>query len=49
MVVTKLDKERADFGAALDSARSTFSRAIVPFTLPIGTEKISRASLMSFT
>lgn len=39
MVVTKLDKERADFGAALDSARSTFSRAIVPFTLPIGTEK----------
>jgi elongation factor G len=39
MVVTKLDKERADFGAALDSARGTFSRAIVPFTLPIGKEK----------
>lgn len=38
MVVTKVDKERADFGAALDSARSTFSRAIVPFTLPIGQE-----------
>ena len=38
MVVTKLDKERADFGAALDSARQTFSRAIVPFTLPIGQE-----------
>ncbi|HST51119.1 MAG TPA: elongation factor G [Pyrinomonadaceae bacterium] len=38
MVITKLDKERADFGAALDSARSTFSRAIVPFTLPIGQE-----------
>src|SRR5215210_2756537 len=39
MVVTKLDKERADFGAALDSATGTFSRAIVPFTLPIGREK----------
>src|SRR5215210_8156948 len=38
MVVTKLDKERADFGAALDSARQTFSRAIVPFTLPVGQE-----------
>ena len=38
MVVNKLDKERSDFGAALDSARSTFSRAIVPFTLPIGQE-----------
>src|SRR5918911_5258368 len=38
MVITKLDKERADFGAALDSARKTFSRAIVPFTLPIGQE-----------
>ncbi len=39
MAVTKLDKERADFGAALDSARNTFSRAIIPFTLPIGREK----------
>jgi elongation factor G len=39
MIVTKLDKERADFGAALDSATGTFSRAIVPFTLPIGKEK----------
>jgi elongation factor G len=38
MVITKVDKERADYGAALDSARSTFSRAIVPFTLPIGKE-----------
>ncbi|HYE65885.1 MAG TPA: elongation factor G [Pyrinomonadaceae bacterium] len=39
MVITKLDKERADFGAAIDSARNTFSRAIIPFTLPIGKEK----------
>jgi elongation factor G len=39
MVVNQMDKEHADFGMALDSARSTFSRAIVPFTLPIGREK----------
>jgi elongation factor G len=38
MVINKLDKERADFGAALDSATKTFSRAIIPFTLPIGKE-----------
>src|ERR687894_1228444 len=35
MVINQMDKERANFGAALDSARGTFSRAIVPFTLPI--------------
>src|SRR5206468_3240760 len=39
MVINQMDKEHADFGMALDSARSTFSRAIVPFTLPIGKEK----------
>jgi elongation factor G len=39
MVVNKLDKERSDFGAALDTARGAFSRAIIPFTLPIGKEK----------
>ncbi|HEV7857939.1 MAG TPA: elongation factor G [Pyrinomonadaceae bacterium] len=39
MVVTKLDKERADFGAAVEGAARTFSRAIIPFTLPIGREK----------
>ena len=38
MVINQIDKEHADFGAALDSARQTFSRAIVPFTLPIGKE-----------
>src|SRR5918993_989463 len=38
MVVNGMDREHANFGAALDSARSTFSRAIVPFTLPIGQE-----------
>ena len=39
MVITKLDKEHADFGKALTSAQNTFSRAIIPFTLPIGNEK----------
>src|SRR5918999_1744531 len=38
MVVNQMDREHANFGAALDSARNTFSRAIVPFTLPIGRE-----------
>ncbi|HET6671467.1 MAG TPA: elongation factor G [Pyrinomonadaceae bacterium] len=39
MVITKLDKEHADFGTALESAQKIFSRAIIPFTLPIGKEK----------
>jgi len=39
MVITKLDKEHADFGKALESAQKAFSRAIIPFTLPIGKEK----------
>jgi len=39
MVVTKLDKEHADFGTAVESAQKAFSRAIIPFTLPIGKEK----------
>ncbi len=38
MVINKLDKERADFGHALDTATQTFARSIVPFTLPIGEE-----------
>src|ERR1044071_269044 len=39
MVVTKLDKEHSDFGKAVESAQNIFSRAIIPFTLPIGKEK----------
>jgi elongation factor G len=39
MVINALDKEHANFGASLESAQSTFSRAIIPFTLPIGNEK----------
>lgn len=38
MVINKLDKERADFGHALDTAKESFARSIVPFTLPIGAE-----------
>ncbi len=38
MVVNKMDKERADFGHALDTATQSFARSIVPFTLPIGQE-----------
>ena len=38
MVINKLDKERADFGHALDTAANSFARSIVPFTLPIGNE-----------
>ncbi len=38
MVINKLDKERANFGHALDTATQSFARSIVPFTLPIGNE-----------
>ncbi len=38
MVINKLDKERANFGHALDTANQSFARSIVPFTLPIGQE-----------
>jgi elongation factor G len=38
-VINKLDKERADFGAALDQMRTTFGRACLPLTLPVGREK----------
>jgi elongation factor G len=38
MVINKMDKERADFGHALDTAKESFARSIVPFTLPIGQE-----------
>ncbi len=39
MVINKMDKERADFGHALDTAANSFARSIVPFTLPIGQEE----------
>ncbi|MGE0886447.1 MAG: elongation factor G [Blastocatellales bacterium] len=39
IVVNKLDKERADFGATYNALRETFGNSCVPLTLPIGTEK----------
>jgi elongation factor G len=39
IVINKLDKERADFGAVYNSLRETFGRSCVPLTLPIGAEK----------
>ena len=39
MVISMLDKEHGNFGTALESAQNVFSRAIIPFTLPIGKEK----------
>src|SRR5918999_292960 len=39
IVINMLDKEHANFGTALESAQNVFSRAIIPFTLPIGKEK----------
>jgi elongation factor G len=49
IVINKLDKERADYGHALDTARNTFSRAIVPSHCPSERKRTSRASWMSFT
>jgi elongation factor G len=39
IVVNKLEKERADFGATLNALRGTFGNSCVPLTLPIGAEK----------
>jgi elongation factor G len=39
IVINKLDKERADFGATLDALRERFGHSCVPLTLPIGSEK----------
>src|SRR5207244_12140039 len=39
MVVTKLDKEHADLGIALDSEHNVLKRAIVPCTFAIGKEQ----------
>jgi elongation factor G len=39
IVINKLDKERADFGAVYNALRETFGRSCVPITLPIGAER----------
>ena len=42
MVINKLDKERANFTHAVETATDSFARSIVPFTLPIGEEETFR-------
>ncbi|HET9180718.1 MAG TPA: elongation factor G [Candidatus Angelobacter sp.] len=39
IVVSRMDRERADYEAALESLRSAFGRQVVPVQLPIGKEK----------
>ncbi|MFV0389774.1 MAG: elongation factor G [Pyrinomonadaceae bacterium] len=39
MLINKLDKERADFDHAVETATESFARSIVAFTIPIGTEQ----------
>ncbi|HEU0183745.1 MAG TPA: elongation factor G [Blastocatellia bacterium] len=39
IVINKLDKERADFGATLTALRERFGHSCVPLTLPVGAEK----------
>ena len=39
IVVSRMDRERADFGRALESLTSAFGRAVIPVELPIGSEK----------
>lgn len=37
--INKMDRENADFGAALESAREAFGKAVGPIQFPIGREK----------
>lgn len=39
IVINKLDKERADFGAVYNALRETFGNSCIPLTMPIGSEK----------
>jgi elongation factor G len=39
IVVNKLDRERADFGRALESIQENFGRTAVPIQIPIGSER----------
>ncbi|HMV86872.1 MAG TPA: elongation factor G [Blastocatellia bacterium] len=39
IVINKLDKERADFGAVYNALRETFGNSCIPLTMPIGAEK----------
>jgi len=49
MVINKLDKERADFGTALESARATFHVPSFPSHSLSARKPTSKAWLMSFT
>ena len=39
IIVNKLDRERADFGRALESVQGIFGRTAVPIQIPIGSER----------
>ena len=39
LFINKMDRENADFGRALDSARAAFGKAVGPIQFPIGAEK----------
>ena len=39
IVVSRMDRERADFGRVMESLTSNFGRTVIPVELPIGSEK----------
>ena len=39
MVVSRMDRERADFSRVMESLTSAFGRTVIPVELPIGSEK----------
>lgn len=42
VIINKMDRENADFGAALQSAQSTLGHSVVPLSVPIGSESSFR-------
>ena len=54
ILISRLDRDRADFERALESVQSVFGRAAVPVTIPMGSEKgflglIDLVRMRSFT
>src|SRR5262249_20370349 len=39
IIISKLDRERADFSRVLESIHATFGRSAVPIQLPLGSER----------
>jgi len=39
IVVSRMDRERADYGRVMESLTSSFGRTVIPVELPIGSEK----------